>query len=66
MDLEAYFYINSYFFAKNVLVLKTLLIFCTENVYLLVRDIQINIYKRRKQSIVNQLITITKKKEILS
>ena len=27
MDLEAYFYINSYFFAKNVLVLKTLLIF---------------------------------------
>ena len=27
MDLEAYFYINSYFLSKNVLVLKTLLIF---------------------------------------
>ena len=63
MDLEAYFlYKFLLFFAKNVLVLKTLLIFCTENVYLLVRDIQISIYKRRKQSIVNQLITITKKR----
>ena len=62
MDLEAYFYINSYFFAKNVLVLKTLLIFAQKMYISLVRDIQISIYKRRKQSIVNQLITITKKR----
>ena len=54
-----------FFCQKNVLVLKNFAYFAQENVYLLVRDIQISIYKRRKQSIVNQLITITKK-EILS
>ena len=63
MDLETYFlYKFLFFLPKNVLVLKTLLIFAQKNVYLLVRDIQISIYKRREQSIVNQLITITKKR----
>ena len=61
MDLEAYFYINSIFLPKCISS-QNFAYFCTENVYLLVRDIQISIYKRRKQSIVNQLITITKKR----
>lgn len=38
MDLEAYFYINSYFFAKNVLVLKTLLIFA-QKIYISYQEI---------------------------
>ncbi len=62
MDLEAIFYINSYFFCQKCISSQNFAYFCTENVYLLVRDIQISIYKRRKQSIVNQLITITKKR----
>ena len=48
MDLEAFFYINSYFFCQKCISSQNFAYFCTENVYLLVRDIQISIYKRRK------------------
>lgn len=62
MDLEAYFLYKFLFFCQKCISSQNFAYFCTENVYLLVRDIQISIYKRRKQSIVNQLITITKKR----
>lgn len=62
MDLEAYFLYKFLFFCQKCISSQNFAYFCTENVYLLVRDIQISIYKRREQSIVNQLITITKKR----
>lgn len=65
MDLEAYFLYKFLFFCQKCISSQNFAYFCTENVYLLVRDIQISIYKRRKQSIVNQLITITKRDSLL-
>ena len=39
---ELFFYINSYFFAKNVLVLKTLLIFA-QKIYISYQEIYKNV-----------------------
>lgn len=54
MDLEAYFLYKFLFFCQKCISSQNFAYFCTENVYLLVRDIQISIYKEgNNQLLIN-------------
>ncbi len=46
---ELFFYINSYFFAKNVLVLKTLLIFA-QKIYISYQEIYKSVHVKVKHN----------------
>ena len=46
---ELFFYINSYFFAKNVLVLKTLLIFA-QKIYISYQEIYKSVHVKAKHN----------------